>query len=117
MRWTLVAFLLVAPGAMADEPAYRLRIDSTVEASKLIVLPVVAGPAGSRLRYEMVSSKQGHAGQSNTSQSGAVTVGADGSAKLSTLSLGVGADDRYLITVKVFDGGKLVAEQVLRHPK
>ena len=117
MRWTLVAFLLVAPGAMADEPAYRLRIDSTVEASKLIVLPVVAGPAGSRLRYEMVSSKQGHAGQSNTSQSGAVTVGADGSAKLSTLSLGVGADDRYLITVKVFDGGKLVAEQVLRHPE
>jgi len=117
MRWTILAFLLVAPGAMADEPAYRLRIDSTVEASKLIVVPVVAGPAGSRVRYEMVSSKQGPAGKSNTRQSGGVTVGADGSAKLSTLSLGVGADDRYLISVKVFDGGKLVAEDALRYPQ
>jgi hypothetical protein len=102
---------------MADDPAYKLHIDSTVQASQLIVVPVIAAPAGSRLRYEMISGKQGHSGKSNTSQSGGVTVGADGSAKLSTLRLGVGADDRYLITVKVYDGAKLVAEQVLRHPE
>jgi hypothetical protein len=117
MRKTFLTLLLVAPTAMADEPAYKLHIDSTVQASKLIVVPVIAAPAGSRLRYEMVSSKQGHSGKSNTSQSGGVTVGADGSAKLSTLSLGVGADDRYLITVKVYDGGKLVAEDALRYPQ
>ena len=111
-----IVLLLGTTPAMADELAYTLHIDSTIEASRLIVVPVIAGPAGSRLRYEIVSSKQGPAGKSNTSQSGGV-VGADGSAKLSKLSLGVGADDRYLISVKLFDGGKLVAEQVLRHPK
>jgi hypothetical protein len=113
----LVPLLLFAASAMAEEPAYRLRIDSTVEASKLIVSPVIAAPAGSRLRYEMISSKQGRSGKSNTSQSGAVTIGADGSGKLSTLRLGVGRDERYLVTVKVYDDGKLVAEQVLRHPE
>jgi len=112
-----IVLLLGTTPAMADELAYTLRIDSTIEASRLIVVPVIAGPAGSRLRYEIVSSKQGPAGKSNTSQSGGAVVGADGSAKLSKLSLGVGADDRYLISVKLFDGGKLVAEQVLRHPK
>src|SRR5205823_13754931 len=94
----LFALLMLANApAMANEPGYKLRIDSTVEASKLIVVPVVAGPAGSRLRYEMVSSKEGKAGNSNTSQGGGVTVGTEGSAKLSTLSLGIGPDDRYLI--------------------
>jgi hypothetical protein len=107
--------MAVAP-AMADQPAYRLRVDSNVEASKLIVAPVIAAPAGSRLRYEMLSSKQGPAGNSNTSQSGGVLIGADGSAKLSTLRLGLGADDRYVITVRVFNGAQLVAEQLVRHP-
>lgn len=102
---------------MADEPGYKLRFDSTVEASKLTVVPVIAAAPGSQLRYELISSKEGHSGNSNTRQSGGVMVGAEGSAKLSTLRLGVGADDRYLISVKVYDGAKLVAEQVLRHPE
>jgi hypothetical protein len=114
-REALFALAFMAP-AMADEPGYRLRIDSNVEASQLIVVPVIAAPAGSRLRYEMVSSKQGPGGNSNTRQSGGVQIGADSSAKLSTLRVGVGADDRYVITVRVFDGVNLVAEQLLRHP-
>src|SRR5581483_2691179 len=110
-----LAFMALGP-ALADQPAYRLRIDSNVEASQLIVVPVVAAPAGRRLRYEMVSSKQGPGGNSNTSQSGGVLIVADGSAKLSTLRFGDGADDRYVTTVRVFDGVNLVAEQLGRHP-
>jgi len=102
---------------MADEPAYQLHIDSTVEATRLTVVPVIAAPAGSRLRYEMISSKDGSSGSSSTRQGGGVMVGADGTAKLSTLKLGVGADDHYLITVRVYDGAKLVAEQRMRHPQ
>jgi Thin aggregative fimbriae synthesis protein len=114
----LTAFLLLAASAaMADTSGYKLRMDSSVEGGKLIVAPQIAAPAGAKLRYEMVSTKQGAAGKSNTSQSGGVTVGADGTAKLSTLSLGVGPNDRYLVTIKVFDGAKLVAEEVLRYPQ
>lgn len=113
----LLLVLITTTWAGADEPAYRLRIDSSVEASRLTVVPVITAPAGSRLRYEMISTKQGHSGKSNTSQGGAIVVGADGSAALSTLRLGVSADDRYQITVKVFDGSKLVAEDALRYPQ
>ena len=115
----LAPLLLAASSAaaMADTSGYMLRIEPTVEASKLTVVPVIAAPAGSVLRYEMQSTKEGASGRSTTSQSGRVNVGADGSAKLSILRLGVGADDRYLIAVKVFDGDKLVAEDILRYPR
>ena len=115
MRKSLFALLLISSGAMADEPGYKLHIDSSVEAAKLTVIPVITAPAGSRLRYEMVSSKEGASGSSSTRQAGGVMVGADGTAKLSTLKLGVGAADHYLITVKVYDGAKLVAEGFFNH--
>jgi len=88
-----------------------------VEGGKLTVVPQLSAPAGARLRYEMVSEKQGGAGKSSTSQSGSVSVGADGAATLSRLSLGVGAQDKYVIRVKVFDGAKLVAEETLSYPQ
>lgn len=102
---------------MADEPGYSLRIDSSVEASKLTLIPVIAAPAGIRLRYEMISSKEGASGHSSTRQAGGVMVGADGTATLSTLRLGVGVADHYVITVRVFDGATVVAEQQVRHPE
>jgi hypothetical protein len=113
----LSALALAAAAAMASEPGYRLRIDSSLQGGQLTVAPQIAAPAGSRLRYEVVSSRQGGAGKSSTSQGGSVTVGPDGSATLSKLSVSVGPQDKYVITVKVFDGAKLVAEEVLRHPQ
>ena len=111
----LTALFMAAAPAMADEPGYKLHIDSSVAASRLSVTPVIAAPAGSRLRYEMISSKEGASGRSSTRQSGGVMVGAEGTAKLSTLKLGVSAADHYLITVKVYDGAKLVAEGFFNH--
>ena len=69
------------------------------------------------MRYEMVSSRHGTAGVRNTSQGGRVAVGDTGSAKLSTLSFIVTPKDRYVVTVKVFDGPKVVAGQVLQYPQ
>src|SRR3954451_7363117 len=98
----LFSLLLAATGtAMASEPGYTLRIDSSVEGRQLSVVPRIAAPAGARLRFEMIASKQGSAGKSSTSQSGSVNVGADGSAALSTLKLGINPQDKYVITVKV----------------
>src|SRR6188508_3008719 len=95
----LLSLLLAAAGtAMASEPGYVLRIDSSLEGRQLSVVPRIAGPAGARLRYEMVSSKQGSAGKSSTSQSGSVSVGADGSATLSTLKLGINSPNKSCST-------------------
>jgi hypothetical protein len=116
-RLFLALLVLSALGAMADAPGYRLRIDSSVQGSTLSVVPYIEAPAGASLRYEMASSRQGAAGRSNTSQSGRIAVGENGSAKLSALSFSVGPQDRYVVTVKVFDGAKVVAEQVLQYPQ
>ena len=116
-KTVFASLLLAAASAMASEPGYQLRIDSSVDGGKLSVVPQLSAPAGARLRYEMVSEKHGGAGKSSTSQSGNVSVGADGAATLSRLSLGVGAQDKYVIRVKVFDGAKLVAEETLRYPQ
>src|SRR5439155_728709 len=79
---------------------------------------IVQTGLGTGAAHNVVNVNQ--SGSNNTAhatQHGGAAVGADVSAKHFELSLGVGADDRYLISVKLFDGGKLVAEQVLRHPK
>jgi hypothetical protein len=117
-RKTLTAsLLLAAAAAFANEPGYQLRIDSSLEAGKLTVVPQLSAPAGARLRYEVVSKKQSGANKSSTSQSGNVSVGADGAATLSSLSFGVRPQDEYVVQVKVFDGATLVAEETLRYPR
>ena len=117
MKALFCLLLATTSTAMANAPGYQLRLDSKVEGSTLTVVPHIAAATGARLRYEVVSSKQGSAGKSNTSQSGTVTVGPDGSAKLSSLSLSAGPSDRYVITVKVYAGVELVAQETLRYPQ
>lgn len=101
---------------MADDAAYRLRLESSIEAGHLTVAPKLAGPANKAVGYEMASTKSGGAGNSTTRQSGRVDLGPDGKATLSTLRLSVGPKDHYAITVTVFDGKTMVAEQSLSYP-
>lgn len=107
----------MSSASAAGESAYRLRIDSALDEGKLTLTPYVEAPAGARLRYELKSDRQGAAGRSSTSQGGGVAVGASGSAKLSTLSFSVAPQDRYTVTVRVFEGSKLVVEKSLTVPQ
>ena len=111
--------LIVTAGVnvMASETAYRLWIESSVDGRTLTVAPRMTGPAGARLRYQITSSKLGVSGKSSTSQSGQFLLDENGLRLLATLKLGVDADDRYSVAVKVFDGAKMVAEQLLNHPQ
>lgn len=102
---------------MADQSGYRLSLEPSFGENQLVLSPRIAARPGETLRYEIVATKVGRSGKSNTSQSGRVVVDASGSALLSTLRLGVVADDRCSIAVKVFDGQKLVAEQTLQYPQ
>jgi hypothetical protein len=40
----------------------------------------------------------------------------DGAAKLATTSVSVTAEDRYRINMKLLEGGRVVAEKVVRYP-
>ena len=107
----------MSSASLAGESAYRLRIDSSQDGGKLTLTPYVDGPAGARLRYEVKSDREGAAGRSSTSQGGGIAVGDSGSAKLSTLSFSVAPQDRYTVTVRVFEGTKMVAEKSLTVPQ
>jgi hypothetical protein len=112
-----LAALFAATAATASQPGYHLDLNAERSGSQLTVNPIIEAPPGDELRYELVSTKVGPSGSANNSQSGQVTVGPDGSARLSSLSLGVGPDDRYTVNVKVFSGETLVAEGLLEHPR
>jgi hypothetical protein len=112
----LLLFATIAVTAMADDARYRLRLDPSADAGLLTVAPMLTGPANKAVRYEMVSTRSGGAGKSTTRQSGKANLGPQGSATLSTLKLSVGPQDRYAVTVTVFDGKTIVAEQSLSYP-
>jgi hypothetical protein len=64
-----------------------------------------------------VTTRTGRSGNSKSRQSGNVTVGQDGTAALSQISVSMSPQDRYEVHVEVFEGSRLVAEKTLKHPQ
>ena len=108
--------LVVFSAAFGADGAYDLHIGATVRNGNLQVTPRVAGPAGKALRYEMVVTRHGGAGSSNSSQAGSVRLDESGAARLASSSVSVSPQDEYRVEVKLYEGGRLVAEQSVRHP-
>jgi len=69
------------------------------------------------LRYELKAKKTGKAGKAQTSQSGSVEVAGGQKKRLSRLDLGVSAEDRYQIALKVYKDVDLVAEDSISYPQ
>jgi Thin aggregative fimbriae synthesis protein len=111
---TLVALAFAAP--LHADSAYKLDLGASVEQGSLKVEPTIIGPAGKAVRYEMDVKREGRGGTSNSSQSGTVQLGSDGRAQLASNSVSVTPADTYRVTVRVFDGGRVVAEQSTRYP-
>ena len=109
--------LIFSAAALASAPGYDLALGAEVSGGTLKVAPVITAPAGAKLRYDMTTTRTGRSGNSNSRQGGNVTVGDDGKASLSQVSVNVGPQDRYTVHVEVYDGQKVVAAKTLRHPK
>ena len=60
--------------------------------------------------------REGPGRSSNSSQSGSVRLDDAGRGKLASSSVSVTPADRYVVTVKLFDAGRLVAEQSAKYP-
>ena len=111
-----VLMCVVLGGAAIAEQKIALDIGTTVRDGSLKVEPHVSGPAGKALRYEIDVRREGSGGSSNNSQSGRVRLDASGKARLASNSVSVSPRDAYRVTVKVFDAGRVVAEQSVQHP-
>ena len=115
LRRFMVLLAFVPVMAFADK-AYRLDLGAEVHGNNLKVEPTVVGPADKSLRYEMKVRREGQGKSSNSSQSGTVRLDAQGHGQLASNSVNVSPSDRYEITVRLFEGNQVVAEQSARYP-
>jgi hypothetical protein len=115
-RLALLLFFLSC-ASLANAPGYDVSLGAEMRGGTLKVAPTINAPAGKKLRYDVVTTRTSRSGNSNSRQSGNVTVGQDGTASLSQVSVSVSPQDRYEVHVEVFDGSRLVAEKTLKHPQ
>ena len=117
MRLPLCLLMCVLLGGAAiAEQKIALDMGTTVSGGSLKVEPHVSGPAGKTLRYEIDVRREGSGASSNNSQSGRVRLDSSGKAQLASNSVSLSPRDTYRVTVRVFDAGRVVAEQSVQHP-
>jgi len=117
MRHLFLCLILSSGAALANAPGYDLSLGAEVRGGTLKIAPVISAPAGAKLRYDVTTTRTGRSGNSNSRQSGNVTVGDAGKASLSQVSVSVSPQDRYEVRVEIFDGARVVASETLRHPE
>jgi hypothetical protein len=111
----LLSFALAATAAAADSP-YKLDLGASVHGGNLKVEPQVSGPAGKELQYKMEVRREGQGKSSNSSQGGSVKLDENGQARLASNSVNVSSNDRYEVTVRLMDDGRVVAEKSQHYP-
>ncbi|HYJ11675.1 MAG TPA: curli-like amyloid fiber formation chaperone CsgH [Polyangiaceae bacterium] len=117
MRSVVFFLAFFCAAALANVPGYELSLGAEVRGGTLKVAPIVTAPPGAKLRYDVTTTRTGRSGNSNSRQSGNVTVGDAGKASLSQVSVSVSPQDRYEVRVEIFDGARVVASETLRHPE
>jgi hypothetical protein len=107
--------MIAAAGAINGQ--HRAWIEQFYDSGSLIILPRVSAGHNAKLRYELSSIKSDSNGNASTSrQSNSVKLTQGQSKTLSRLSLNINPGDRYLLTLKVYEGTQLVAEDVVTYP-
>jgi PPE-repeat protein len=117
MRSVVFFLAFFCAAALANVPGYDLSLGAEVRGGTLKVAPIVTAPAGAKLRYDVTTTRTGRSGNSNSRQSGNVTVGDDGKATLSQVAVSVSPQDQFVVHVEVYDGAQVVASKILRHPQ
>ena len=112
MRILPLIFFFAVALPLRAEPAYHLDIGAEVHERNLKVEPSVSGPAGKIVRYEISVVR----GASSSSQAGDARLDDNGYAKLASTSASVQPGEDYRVTVKLFEGTRLVAQQSVRRP-
>ena len=102
--------------APADAGDHRVWIETTLDAGRLVVVPQIEAGHAANLDYELISAKIGKAGRSNSSQSGSLRLDRGETRSLSRLRLSVTEEDRYILSLRVYEGGNLIAEDVVNYP-
>jgi len=116
MKKLATALFFVPMTALAADSAYQLDLGASRQGDSLKVEPRVSGPAGKELEYKMDVRREGQGKSSNSSQRGTVKLDESGHGRLSSSSVNVSSNDRYEVTVRLMDNGRVVAEKSQQHP-
>lgn len=112
----LISALGIAFAASAADERYSLDLGAAVHGNNLKVEPTLTGPAGKTVEYEMRVRRDGGGNSSNSSQGGTVRLDESGHARLASNSVSVSPRDHYVISVRVIEGGRVVAEESRQYP-
>ena len=91
-------------------------IETTMVDGRLHVQAYIKPPNTARLQYELVSLKSGKSGNSKTKQAGKIDAEAGEIYPLTKLRLGIVNDDKYTLTLNVYEKGELVAKDTVTYP-
>jgi hypothetical protein len=111
------ALLLVGATAVHAEAPYRIDIGISEERDgRLKIEPRLSGPAGNTVRYDVDVQRSGGRSKANSGQSGSVRLDDAGKAQLSSNAVKLAPGEQYEMKVRIFEDGRLVAEQSARRP-
>ena len=114
--FALLVAVSVAGAVFAADSAYKVDLGASVQSGSLKVEPQVTGPAGKVLNYEMQVRREGQGKSSNSSQGGTVKLDESGHGRLASNSVNVSPNDRYQVTVRLLESGRVVAEKSEQYP-
>ena len=102
--------------AASGHNSHRAWIETTREGEQLLAVPTIEAAHDAALRYELVSSKVGDANLASTRQAGSVVLKGGQTRSLTRLRLSIGRHDQYSLTLRLYEDGKLVAEDLVTYP-
>lgn len=118
MRGIFLGLMLptLVSAASVSAADHRVWIETSVDTGRLLVVPQIEAGHAAVLDYELISAKTGKAGRSSSSQAGSVRLAQGETRSLSRLRLSVAGEDQYLLSLRVYEDGELVAEDAVSYP-
>lgn len=108
--------MLLSTAAMGGESTVRAWIATEPTPEGVRVIPYAQTRESHKLRYELISAKEGASGRSDSRQTGQVVVDCCEPKALVQLRLSIHPGERYALILRLFDNGTLVAEDQVIFP-
>lgn len=113
----VVSHIYVTKAMAANQSEFVLTTEVSSQDFSWKISPQVSSPVEQVLRYEITTEKTGQSGRSQTHQSGQVKAFPHHPTTLATVNLGLNPEDNCTVSVQVFVGVDLVAEERIRLPR
>lgn len=117
LLFSLVLPALISVAQARASSDHRVWIETSTVDGRLIVQPQIEAGRDASADYELISVRVGRAGRSESRQAGSVRLKAGETRVLSNLTLSVSDDDKYILTLRIFENGQVVGQDSITYPE